>query len=48
MVSEAFFKKLEKIIDSSKSNIVLHIYYWVMNYELWIMNYELWIMNYGF
>ena len=27
MVSEAFFKKLEKIIDSSKSNIVLHIYY---------------------
>lgn len=27
MVSEAFFKKLEKIIDSSKSNIILHIYY---------------------
>ncbi|WP_125720022.1 murein L,D-transpeptidase catalytic domain-containing protein [Flavobacterium ustbae] len=27
MVSEAFFKKLEKIIDSSKSKIILSIYY---------------------
>ncbi len=27
MVSEAFFKKLEKIIDGSKSSIVLNIYY---------------------
>lgn len=27
MVSEAFFKKLEKIIDSSKSKIILNIYY---------------------
>lgn len=27
MVSEAFFKRLEKIIDSSKSNIILDIYY---------------------
>lgn len=27
MVSEAFFKKLEKFIDSSKSSIVLNIYY---------------------
>jgi hypothetical protein len=27
MVSEVFFKRLEKIIDSSKSNIVLSIYY---------------------
>lgn len=27
MVSEAFFKKLEQIIDTSKSNIVLKIYY---------------------
>ncbi|SHH64784.1 murein L,D-transpeptidase catalytic domain-containing protein [Flavobacterium defluvii] len=27
MVSEAFFKKLEKIIDGSKSNIILNIYY---------------------
>lgn len=27
MVSETFFKKLEKIIDSSKSNIILNIYY---------------------
>ncbi len=27
MVSEAFFKKLEKIIDGSKSKIVLSIYY---------------------
>jgi hypothetical protein len=34
MVSEAFFKKLEKIIDSSKPNIIMHIYYWVLSYEL--------------
>lgn len=27
MVSEVFFKRLEKIIDSSKSNIILNIYY---------------------
>lgn len=27
MVSEAFFKRLEKIIDNSKSNIILDIYY---------------------
>lgn len=27
MVSEAFFKKLEKIIDASKSKIILDIYY---------------------
>lgn len=27
MVSEAFFKKLEKIIDGSKSSILLNIYY---------------------
>ncbi|WP_276381136.1 murein L,D-transpeptidase catalytic domain-containing protein [Flavobacterium sp. H4147] len=27
MVSEAFFKKLEKIIDNSKSKIILNIYY---------------------
>lgn len=27
MVNDAFFKKLEKIIDSSKSKIILHIYY---------------------
>lgn len=27
MVSEAFFKKLEKIIDTSKSKIILKIYY---------------------
>ncbi len=27
MVSEVFFKRLEKIIDSSKSNIILHIFY---------------------
>ncbi|ABQ06992.1 hypothetical protein Fjoh_3982 [Flavobacterium johnsoniae UW101] len=27
MVSETFFKKLEKIIDSSKSSIILNIYY---------------------
>jgi hypothetical protein len=27
MVNEIFFKKLEKIIDGSKSNIVLNIYY---------------------
>ncbi len=27
MVSDAFFKKLEKIIDSSKSKIILNIYY---------------------
>lgn len=27
MVNETFFKKLEKIIDASKSNIVLNIYY---------------------
>lgn len=27
MVSEAFFKKLEKIIDGSKSKIILNIYY---------------------
>lgn len=27
MVSEVFFKRLEKIIDSSKSNIILYIFY---------------------
>lgn len=27
MVNEIFFKKLEKIIDASKSNIILNIYY---------------------
>ena len=27
MVSEQFFKRIEKIIDSSKSNIILDIYY---------------------
>ena len=27
MVSEAFFKRIEKIIDSSKSKIILNIYY---------------------
>ncbi len=27
MVSEAFFKRLEKIIDSSKSNIIMNVYY---------------------
>ncbi|MEG0851974.1 MAG: murein L,D-transpeptidase catalytic domain family protein [Flavobacterium sp.] len=27
MVSEVFFKRLEKIIDGSKSNIILHIFY---------------------
>jgi len=27
MVSEKFFKRLEKIIDSSKSNIILNVYY---------------------
>ncbi|MEN2401472.1 murein L,D-transpeptidase catalytic domain-containing protein [Flavobacterium sp. MC2016-06] len=27
MVNEVFFKKLEKIIDASKSNIVMNIYY---------------------
>lgn len=27
MVSEVFFKRLEKIIDNSKSNIILNIYY---------------------
>ncbi|KAF2078989.1 murein L,D-transpeptidase catalytic domain-containing protein [Flavobacterium sharifuzzamanii] len=27
MVSETFFKRLEKIIDSSKSNIIMNIYY---------------------
>ncbi|WP_343694377.1 murein L,D-transpeptidase catalytic domain-containing protein [Flavobacterium sp.] len=27
MVSETFFKKIEKIIDGSKSNIILNIYY---------------------
>lgn len=27
MVSEVFFKRLEKIIDSSKSNIIMNIYY---------------------
>lgn len=27
MVSETFFKRLEKIIDSSKSNILLNVYY---------------------
>ncbi|MDQ6530080.1 murein L,D-transpeptidase catalytic domain-containing protein [Flavobacterium sp. LHD-85] len=27
MVSEVFFKRLEKIIDSSKQNIILNIYY---------------------
>ncbi|KUJ61412.1 hypothetical protein AR687_13330 [Flavobacteriaceae bacterium CRH] len=27
MVNEAFFKRLEKIIDNSRSKIILHIYY---------------------
>ncbi|MBF4517872.1 murein L,D-transpeptidase catalytic domain family protein [Flavobacterium sp. ANB] len=27
MVNDAFFKKLQKIIDNSKSKIILHIYY---------------------
>ncbi len=27
MVSETFFKRIEKIIDSSKSNIILNVYY---------------------
>lgn len=27
MVSEVFFKRLEKVIDGSKSNIILNIYY---------------------
>jgi len=27
MVNEQFFKRIEKIIDSSKSNILLDIYY---------------------
>jgi len=27
MVNEQFFKRIEKIIDTSKSNIILDIYY---------------------